>query len=216
MPKPKTDETGDPDKLTRQQAGTYRTADERFEVRQGDLGWFLVDAEQANEFGQELIHGPYATLAAVREAIPAARTDKVTPIRPPRAAKQPRSPRKVAASPPPPPPSWIDVLAPAERGAVRRLIGALEDAGIEDAEALVRRDREGLLPVIATRLLERRLESIVEGVPASERTAAAALVRRIAAILTSDGLRPSGPMPGWTLVELGPEPAPPNRRIELD
>jgi hypothetical protein len=213
MPKRKTDATDDPDKLTRQQAGTYRTADARFEVRQGDLGWFLVDAEQANEFGQELIHGPYATLAAVREAIPAARTDKVTPIRPPRAAKRPRSPRKAAPSPPP---SWIDALPPAERGTVRRLIAALSDAGVEDAEALVRRDRDGLMPVVATRLLERRLESIVEGVPASERAAATALVRRIAAVLTSDGLRPAGPMPGWTVVELGPEPAPPNRRIELD
>ena len=214
MPKRKTDAPDDPDKLTRQQAGTYRTADERFEVRQGDLGWFLVDAEQTNEFGQELIHGPYATLAAVREAIPAARTDKVTPIRPPRAAKRSRSPRKAAS--PPPPPSWVDALAPAERGTVRRLIAALNDEGIEDAEGLVRRDRDGLLPVVATRLLERRLASIVEGVPASERAAAMALVRRIAAVLTSDGLRPAGPMPGWSLVELGPEPAPPNRRIEID
>lgn len=78
--------SGDPDKLQRQAAGTYRTADGRFEVRGGSTaGWFLVDSEQANDFGQELIQGPFATLAAVRGAIPSARSTKITPIRPPAA-----------------------------------------------------------------------------------------------------------------------------------
>lgn len=36
----------DPDKLVRQAAGTYRTADERFEVHgTASSGWFLVDTE---------------------------------------------------------------------------------------------------------------------------------------------------------------------------
>jgi hypothetical protein len=95
-------------------------------------------------------------------------------------------------------------------------VAALEREGIADAEALVRRDREGLLPVVATRLLERRLDALVADVPEAGREAAEALVRRIAAVLSGEGNDPAGPLPGWTLVEVGPEPAPSNRRIELD
>ena len=84
--KPQTD-AGDADKLTRQTAGSYRTADERFEVREAGIGWYLVDTTQQNEFGQELLHGPYDTLKDVRAAIPGARTSKVTPIRPPRTGR---------------------------------------------------------------------------------------------------------------------------------
>lgn len=214
MPKRKQPIPEDPDKLVRREAGTYRTADDRFEARQGDVGWFLVDTAQTNEFGQELMHGPFATLKAVGEAIPSARSDKVTALRRPRAKKDGES--KPAKRTKPPAPTWIDRLGATEAGEVRRLIEALEAAGVERAEALVRRDREGLLPVVATRLLERRLDELVEGVPPADREAARFLVRRIAAVLTGEGLAPAGPLPGWTLVELGPEPAPVNRRIELD
>ena len=44
----KADATADPNKLVRQRAGTYRTGDDRFEVREADVGWFLVDSEQTN------------------------------------------------------------------------------------------------------------------------------------------------------------------------
>lgn len=81
MAKRKTDAPTDPDKLIRQAAGDYRTADDRFEVRQADVGWFLVDSEQANEFDQELIHGPFGTMKAVRAAIPGARGQKATTLR---------------------------------------------------------------------------------------------------------------------------------------
>ncbi len=30
----------DPDRLRRQQAGTYRSEDDRFDVREADAGWF--------------------------------------------------------------------------------------------------------------------------------------------------------------------------------
>ena len=73
-----------PDRLVRQSAGTYRTEDDRFEVRSGDTGWFVVDSEQTNEFGQELMHGPFATRKAAREAVPGARSPKVTALRRPR------------------------------------------------------------------------------------------------------------------------------------
>ena len=217
MPKAKDAATAaDPDKLQRQAAGTYRTADARFEVRGGSVaGWFLVDSEQTNDFGQELIQGPYATLADVRAAIPAARSAKVTPIRPPAAPS--RRPRKPAAAkpPPPPPPSWIEQLPPAEAATVRRLIRALEREGITGAEALVRRDREGIGPAIATRIIERRLTAIVDELPERGRPGARELVRRATEVLTAEGTAMPRGVPGWSLVEVGPEPEPENRRITI-
>ena len=70
----------DPNRLVRVSAGRYRSEDERFEVREGGTGWFVTDAQQTNEFGQELVTGPYATLAAVREALPEARRTTLRPL----------------------------------------------------------------------------------------------------------------------------------------
>ncbi|MDQ3691601.1 MAG: hypothetical protein M3406_16525, partial [Chloroflexota bacterium] len=81
--KVKADAAADPDKLVRQQAGMYRTADDRYEVREADAGWFLVDSSQTNEFGQELIRGPFPTLKAIRGALPDARRARpAAPARP--------------------------------------------------------------------------------------------------------------------------------------
>ena len=218
MPKAKrggaADVPADPDKLVRKSAGTYRTADERFEVRGGSTGWFLVDTEQANEFGQELMLGPLATLDAAREAIPSARSAKVTPIRRAPSARSTGTKKQRKAEPPPPPPSWIDRLPKADATAVRRLIAALESDGIDDAEDLVRRDREGIGPAVATRLIERRLGAIVDELPESARPGARQLLGRVAAALSAEG-QARGPLPGWILVELGPEPEPPNRPISI-
>lgn len=204
----------DPDKLQRQAAGTYRTADGRFEVRGGTTaGWFLVDSEQTNDFGQELIQGPFATLADVRAAIPSARSAKVTPIRPPAAPT--RRPKKRAEPKPPPPPSWIEQLPPAEAAAVRRLISALEREGVADAEALVRRDRDGIGPAIATRIIERRLTAIVDELPERGREGARELIRRATEVLTAEGTAMPKGVPGWSLVEIGPQPEPDNRRITI-
>jgi hypothetical protein len=216
MPKAKgqsgADAAADADKLVRQAAGTYRTADDRFEVRGSSAsGWFLVDTEQANDFGQELILGPFGTLDAVREAIPSSRSSKVTPIR---RAPAGRTAKAKKAEPPAPPPSWIDRLPKPEAESVRRLIAALEKAGVTDAEGLVRRDREGIGPAVATRLIERRLEAIVGELPEKGRAGARELVRRAAEVLTVEG-RADGQLPGWTLVEVGPEPEPDNRRITI-
>ena len=236
MPKqPKEPKAVDPDKLIRQSAGTYRTADERFEVRDGGTGWFLVDSEQTNDFGQELLQGPFATLAAVRTAIPPARSTKVTPIRPARTSNDAKAvkaakakgakaskgdaPKPPDPEPPPPPPSWIEKLPKSDGAAVRRLIAALERDGIGDADTLVRRDREGIGPALATRLIERALAEIVDELPERGRPGARELVRRAVALLTADGTRAGADRPGWMLVEIGPEPEPSNRRIvirELD
>ncbi len=203
MPKRKTDAPADPDKLIRQEAGSYRTADDRFEAREANGGWFLVDTAHTNEFGQELMQGPMSTLKAVREAIPAARGAKPTPIRPKKSASRPA----MKEPPAQPTPTWIDKLSAAERRGVKRIITELEAEGIPDAEALVRRDRDGLIPVIATALIERRLSTLVDESPE--------IVQRVAEILSSEGTKARGSLPGWSLVEIGPEPPPPNRRIDL-
>jgi hypothetical protein len=219
MPKakgPKRAEAPDPDKLERQAAGTYRTADGRFEVRGGTAaGWFLVDTEQANDFGQELIQGPFPTLGAIRAAIPPARSTKVTPIRPPKTSARAATRRRAPPPKAPEPPSWLEQLPPAEAAAVRRLIAALEREGVTDAEALVRRDREGISPAIATRIIERRLAAIVDELPERGRAGARELIRRATEVLTAEGTAMPRGVPGWSLVEIGPEPEPVNRRITI-
>ena len=225
--KAKQPETADPDKLVRQAAGSYRTADDRFEVREAGIGWYLVDTTQQNELGQELMHGPYATLKDVRAAIPGARSPKVTPIRPVKTRRaagssgeraRGGSSRAAAAKTeraPQPPPSWIDRLPDAEAAEVRRLIRALERADVHDAERLVRRDREGLGPAIVEQLLSRELASLFESLPEAERGDARKLVDRVVELLTVEGTRRRGDLPGWSLVEIGPEREPPNRRITI-
>jgi hypothetical protein len=214
MPKRAADAPPDPDKLVRQTAGSYRTADDRFEARQAAQGWFLVDTEQSNEFGQELIHGPFGTLKELREAIPGSRTAKTIAM--PKAPKAPKGSAKGAAKEEQPkkpkPPTWIEKLPPAEGRAVRKTIAALERDGITDAELLVRRDRDGLLPAIAVRRIERRLAEAADGASPKERK----LIQRVAEILSAEG-RATDALPGWTLVEVAPGDDPPgqHRRIDL-
>jgi hypothetical protein len=204
----------DPDKLVRQSAGSYRTGDDRFEVRGEPNRWFLVDTQQSDELGQELVRGPFATLDEVREAVPGARRATAKPLAGPR-----RRATGKPAKPKPAPPrerSWIDRLPGDEQAAVRRLVGALQREGIHDAEQLVRRDREGLAPEVARRLLQQRLEALVGDVPPDDREAARALLGRVVRVLTAEGVGRRGTLPGWALVEVGPEPMPQNRRITLE
>jgi hypothetical protein len=217
MPKKNPPTTDDPDRLVRQQAGSYRTSDERFEVRQTDQGWYLVDREQTDDFGQELVRGPFPTLGAVRAAIPPARSSNVLPLprRPLKGATDKPAKKRGAhtATPeqPAPPPSWIDRLAPKEAAEVRRTIRALEKEGVDDAEQLARRDREGLLPAVATAVIQRRVAALLDGADPQGHELAA----RIIDLLTGQGGGQPDGLPGWMLVEIGPEPAPPNRRIGL-
>ena len=209
MPKRKADAPPDPDKLVRQTAGSYRTADDRFEARQAAQGWFLVDTEQSNEFGQELIHGPFGTLKELREAIPGSRTAKTIAM--PKPAKPSKGGAKEEPKKPKPP-TWIEKLPPAEGRAVRKTIAALERDGITDAELLVRRDRDGLLPAVAIRRIERRLAEEADGALPKERK----LIQRVAEILSAEG-RATDALPGWTLVEVasGEDPPAEHRRIDL-
>ena len=77
----RTDAPGDPNQLSRQAAGSYRTADERFEVRQTGTGWFIVDASATDELGQPLMRGPFPTLDAATQMLPEARRETFKPIR---------------------------------------------------------------------------------------------------------------------------------------
>jgi hypothetical protein len=217
----KTDAPPDPDSLVRQAAGNYLSGDGRFEVRESDSNWFLIDTQQTNEFGQELLQGPFPSLKAVREKMPGAR--KVTPL--PRSRTRPAgkgvaekvSPKAAAPppAPPPPPPTWIDRLPAKQASEVRQLIRAVERAGLPDAEKIVRKDREGLEPVVATQLIERRLATLVDELPEADRKQARALLGRALEIISGEGAGPRRPLPGWVLIETGPEPEPPNRRIRL-
>lgn len=203
MPKRTADPPPDPDRLVRQSAGTYRTEDDRFEVRSGDTGWFVVDSEQTNEFGQELMHGPFATLKAAREAVPGARSPKVTALRRPR--PRPRQRKGDEADAPPArrkPRTWLDDLATADARRARALIRALDRRGFTDADGLVRQDREGFFPVVAARLIEEEVARLVDDWPEATRPEARALVARVLAIVTQRGGEVDAPLPGWRLVEV--------------
>ncbi|HEX6128184.1 MAG TPA: hypothetical protein VF071_04085 [Candidatus Limnocylindria bacterium] len=81
MPRKAADQAPDPNALTRKEAGDYRTADERFEVRTSGVGWMLLDTVESDELGQPLTRGPYATLDAVRDALPEARRATIKPVK---------------------------------------------------------------------------------------------------------------------------------------
>lgn len=204
MPKRKADAAPDPDRLVRESAGTYRTEDRRFEVRNGDTGWFLVDSEQTNEFGQELMHGPFGTLKAVREAIPGARSPKVTALRRPSGKSGRRGQRDGDAAPARPrkPRSWLDDLPTAEARAARAMIRSLEQHGFTDADGLVRQDREGFFPVVAARQIEEAVARLVDDWPEPTRPEARTLVAQVLAIVSQRGAAVDPPLPGWRLLEV--------------
>lgn len=206
-----------PDDLVRAAAGAYRSGDGRFEVQKADQGWFIVDSEQANEFGQQLIHGPFATLGDVTVAIPGSRDIKplLRSARRTTAKKSTRAAKQTAPNKPAPPPSWIDRLPRDEATQVRRLIRALERDGVKDTEALVRKDRGGLSAVVAKALLDRALAEVIDALPEKERGAAGRVVKRIGEVLEA-GTKVPPPLPGWALYELGTGREPTRRRLRID
>jgi hypothetical protein len=96
------DPSSDPNRLVRQAAGRYLSADDRFEVRQAGTGWFVVDTQQRNELGQELVQGPLSTLAEVRELLPEARRTTLKPLPRPRSTSTAdAAPRRTKRTTPP-------------------------------------------------------------------------------------------------------------------
>ena len=202
----------EPDDVVRETAGNYVSGDGRFEVRQSDSTWYLVDRKQSNEFGQELLHGPVESLKAARAAMPGARDIKPL-LRSQQRSKSRQAPKKKA--PAPPPSSWIDRLPRDEAAEVRRTIRALEKEGIDDAEALARRDHDALLPAIAARLLERRVAAEIEELPEKDRALARRLVGRLGEVISASGVTPD-PLPGWALFETDTQKEPTKRRLRLN
>jgi hypothetical protein len=216
-----------PDDLVRAGAGAYTSGDARFAVQKSDQRWFLVDNEQSNEFGQQLIHGPFDTLEDVRVAIPGARDIKPL-LRVPRKsapgsaksgqgrAGKSAANHKTASSKPPTPMSWIDRLPPREAAEVRRLIAVLEAEGISSAESVVKRDRDSEgFALIAEELIARRLAKVVAAASPAARDELRKAVRRVAEILTDEGGATARPLPRWELVETPRDPGQPPRRIRV-
>jgi hypothetical protein len=208
---------GSDERLVRQRAGSYRTADGRFTLENDGGSWFLTDAEQTDELGQPLIGGPFASLAQARAGIEAARSA------PPRRAPVPKRPRRSGGekerakdrrareAAPPVVETWLDRLPPDERTRARRMVAALERVGVPDADEVVRADR-GFTPAVARRLIEHALHTELGGKP---EPAVRDAVRTAIEILTERGIRRDRDLPGWALVELGPGETPPGRRIVL-
>jgi hypothetical protein len=192
----------------RAEAGVYQSSDERFSIRsEGPSRWFITDEEQHDELGLARTVGPYDTLDVAKAAAEALRDE--APAQSPLAgrlakdgAKQagssPAKPQPAEPKPTPPTPkTWLDKLEDDDGEAARRarrLIAALEDEGIEDADALVRRDITGNQPVIAARLLAREILAAVGTSTKSE-----SVIESVVQALGSSKVRRG--LPGWELVE---------------
>lgn len=208
------------ERLTRGSAGSWRTKDGRFRIEGGGGGsWYLADTERRDQLGMELVSGPYPTLTAARAALTEARerpADASPPAAPEiphtasarhrqshRPSEQPpaggRRPGHGTPAPPSPPPSWIDQLPALERRTVRRTIAALEAAGLDDAEAIVRREHRSGRPEVARAVLLHRLGQLLDRAPddASSRSVAEAVE------LLASGEAGGPGLPGWRLVEAG-------------
>lgn len=201
----------DPDKLVRQPGGSYRSGDERFVVEQSNGMWFLADQANADELGLPRVSGPFSTLRSVRDAIPAARGAPASIRRP-----STKTARPAAEKPSPPKPeTWLDRLSAADLRRAERTIGALEAAGVGDAEDVARSVLEGRpRRALARRLLEARLEAALS--EAGANGAARQVVARVLRAVTSEGDPLTRDLPGWALVETDPDGTPTERRIELD
>jgi hypothetical protein len=202
----------EPDDLVRVAPGSYVSGDARFEVRQSDSTWYVVDLQQTNELGQELMHGPFPSMKAAREQMPGARD--ITPLLRSRARPPARSTTRKQA-PPPPKPTWMDKLPSAEGTEVRRLIRTLEQEGMADAEALVRRDHGGLQPAIASALLEGKIAALIDALPEHERALGRKLMTQIGEVISASDATP-GSLPGWALFETGPGREPTKRRLRIE
>jgi hypothetical protein len=206
----------------REGAGTHRSSDDRFSiVSEGSGRWFLRDDQELDELGQPRTTGPYPTLADAKAA--ADRQRQLGPARSPLAARlagggrraggraagretgkrastttaaKPARQREKAA------PSWLERLADTDAGAApraRALVGALERIGVDDAEAVVRRDVEGLRPAAAEAVLAVAIRRELARV-----TDPARLLEAILRVVSmQERLGDDDRLPGWRLVETG-------------
>jgi hypothetical protein len=189
----------------------YQSSDERFSIRsEGPSRWFITDEEQHDELGLARTVGPFDTLDAAKAGAEALRDEAPaeSPLAGRLAKEGPSSARSGGRAmaerepaepkpPPPPPKTWLDKLEDDDREAARRarrLIAALEDEGIADADALVKRDVTGNQPVVAARLLARELLGAVGNMTKPD-TVLEAVVEALGSSKVRRGL------PGWELIE---------------
>jgi len=93
----------EPEKLKREAAGRYASADGRFTVEQSSGGWVAIDAETTDDLGLPLVRGPFATLDDARVAVAEARiAPKATSSLADRLKAAPKARARSAAKPSPP------------------------------------------------------------------------------------------------------------------
>jgi hypothetical protein len=83
---------------------------------------------------------------------------------------------------PPPEPRWIADLSPRDRGRARRLIETLADAGVRDAENVVRQDLTGGVPTVARVAIADRLAAMLPSAADEARATEKTLVKLLAAL----------------------------------
>jgi hypothetical protein len=177
----KTDNEGS---LKRLGGGRWQTRDERFTIEPQSGTWVIVDGEQTDDLGLPLVRGPFRSLTDAKAAVETARgtaapesplADRIkkSDARPAKAKGQrsdskndagkgaPTRPAKRKPPEPPPEPRWISELTPRDRGRARRLIEQLNEAGVRDAEGIVRQDLTGGVPTVARLALADRLAAVL-------------------------------------------------------
>jgi len=177
----KTDDEGS---LKRLGGGRWQTRDERFTIEPQSGTWVIVDGEQTDDLGLPLVRGPFRSLTDAKAAVETARgaaapesplADRIkkSDARPAKAKDEPSDgksdadkgaptrPAKPKAPEPPREPRWISELTPRDRGRARRLIEQLDEAGVRDAEGIVRQDLTGGVPTVARLALADRLAAVL-------------------------------------------------------
>jgi hypothetical protein len=98
-------------------------------------------------------------------------------------AERPTTPPKPTAKPEPPPePRWIVDLTPRDRGRARRLIETLAEAGVRDAENVVRQDLTGGVPTVARVAIADRLAALLPPAADEARATEKTLVMLLATV----------------------------------
>jgi hypothetical protein len=179
-----TKKTDDEGSLKRLGGGRWQTRDERFTIEPQSGTWVIVDGEQTDDLGLPLVRGPFRSLTDAKAAVETARgtaapesplADRIkkSDARPAKAKAEassgkrdahkgaPTRPAKPTAPEPPPEPRWIAELNPRDRGRARRLIEQLGEAGVRDAEGIVRQDLTGGVPTVARLALADRLAAVL-------------------------------------------------------
>lgn len=124
--------TVDPEKMKREAAGRYVSADGRFTVEQSSGRWLTIDAETTDELGLPLVRGPFATLDEARAAVSATReAPPVASILSARIAAAARPKRGKASSKGPAKPTKTPALAKP-----REPVIGLRDFEARDGDAL--------------------------------------------------------------------------------